>query len=88
MAIPGGSAYAFARDSGEGHFTTTERTFMRMTLPELDKVAFELDRYLREVRSQPADREDLPALQKRNRRIQRINSSLSILRAYRRKRKI
>lgn len=88
MAIPGGSAYAFARDASEGHFTITERTYMRMTKPELDKVAFELDRYLREIRGQQPDLDDLPALQKRNRKIQRINSSLSILRAYRRKRRV
>lgn len=87
MALPGGSAYAFARDVAEGYFQVTERSFQRMNGGELDKIAFELDRYLREVRGNQPDLEDVQALQVRNRKIQRINSALMILRAYRQKRK-
>ena len=87
MALPGGSAYGFARDVAEGYFLVTERSFQRMNGGELDKIAFELDRYLREVRGNQPDLEDVQALQVRNRKIQRINSALMILRAYRQKRK-
>jgi hypothetical protein len=88
MALPGGSAYGFSRDVAGGYFLVTERTFQRMTKPELEKIAFELNRHLREVRGTQPDLEDIPAIQTRNRRIQRINSALTILRSYRAKRKI
>lgn len=87
MALPGGSAYAYARDVAEGYFLVTERSFQRLNRGELDKIAFELDRYLREVRGHQPDLDDVQALQVRNRKIQRINSALMILRAYRQKRK-
>lgn len=86
--FPGGSAYAMARDIAEGYYTVTERTFVRMARSELDKLHFEIDRLLREVRGNQPDLEDLPAIQTRNRKIQRINTALMILRAYRMKRKV
>ena len=54
MAFPGGSAYAMARDVGEGYLLVTERTFKTMTRSELDQIVFEMDRYLRELRGEPA----------------------------------
>lgn len=88
MALPGGSAFGFARDVAGGYFAVNERTFQRMNKGELEKIAFELNRLLREVRGTQPDLEDIPALKARNRRIQRINSALMILRSYRVKRKI
>lgn len=87
-SFPGGSAYAMARDIAEGYFTVTERTFQRMGRGDLDKITFEIDRLLREVRGNQPDLDDLPAIQTRNRKIQRINTALMILRAYRLKRKL
>lgn len=84
MAIPGGSAWAMAQNIASGHQSVTERTFSRMTRGELDKLGFELERVLREVRGDQPPLDDIPALQKRNRRIQRVNSAVMVLRAYRR----
>lgn len=81
--FPGGSAWAMARDIAEGFFLVTERTFRSFARPDLDKVAFELDRHLREVRGEQAPLDDLTAIQNRNRRIQRLNSALLILRSFR-----
>lgn len=87
-SFPGGSAYSFARDIADGHFMVTERTFQKLSPAQLDQVAFEIDRLLREVRGQQADLEDQPAIQVRNRKIQRINTALMILRAHRQRRKV
>jgi hypothetical protein len=88
MALPGGSAYGFARDVAEGFFLVTERTFQRMNKAELDQISFELDRHLREVRGNQPDLEDLLAIKARNRRIQRINGALMILRSYRQRARV
>lgn len=83
MGFPGGSAYAMARDVGEGFLLVTERTFKTMSRSDLDQVVFEMDRYLRELRGDQPAIDDLPAVQLRQRKMQRINSALSILRSYR-----
>ena len=87
MGFPGGSAYAMARDVGEGFLLVTERTFKTMSRSDLDQVVFEMDRYLRELRGDQPAIDDLPAVQLRQRRMQRLNSALSMLRSYRMKHK-
>jgi len=86
--FPGGSAFAMARDIGEGFQAVTERTFLRMTRADLDKLTFEMNRLLSEVRGNQPDIDDLPAVQQRNRKIQRLNAAMMILRAFRLKRKM
>ncbi len=85
----GGSAYGMVQQISEGFLLVSERTFKRMGKPELDKLSLEIDKRMREIRSEPP----LPAdetleIQKRNRRLQRLTSSLRMLRAYRQKRRI
>lgn len=87
MAFPGGSAYAMARDVGEGYLLVTERTFKTMSRSDLDQIVFEMDRYLRELRGDQPAIDDLPAVQQRQRKMQRINSALSMVRGYRMKHK-
>lgn len=65
----------------------TELTFRRLASPELDQLSFELARLLRELRGEQPDLSDTLAVQKRNRKIQRINGALLMLRAFRSKRK-
>jgi hypothetical protein len=83
----GGSAWAMAHDIMEGFILVTERTFSRMLPGEIDQLAFEMDRALREVRGDQAPLDDLTAIQQRNRKIQRVNSALIVLRAHRQKRR-
>lgn len=85
MALPGGSAFAFARDIAEGYQVVTERSFKGLTRPEMDTLAFEIDRALREIRGEQAPLDDLVAIQARSRRIQRLNGALMMLRNYRQK---
>jgi hypothetical protein len=81
--FPGGSAYMMAREISEGYFLVTERTFQRFGPPELDKLLFELDRLLREIRGDQPALDDLAAIKTRNRRISRLNTAAMILKAYR-----
>ena len=81
-SFPGGSAFAMARDIGGGYLLVTERTYQRFSPEELDQLGFELDRLLRDTRGEQPPLEDIAALQQRNRRIQRITSSLFMLRSY------
>jgi hypothetical protein len=83
----GGSAFAMARDIAEGFILVTERTFGRMQRGEVEQLAFEMDRHLREIRGEQPSLDDLPAIQTRNRKISRINTAMMMVRAYLQKRR-
>jgi hypothetical protein len=83
----GGSAYAMAKDIAEGYVLVTERTYGRLLPTELEQLAFEMDRALRDIRGQQPALDDLPAIQVRNRKIQKLTSALSMLRSYRMRRR-
>jgi hypothetical protein len=87
MAFSGGSAYSMARDIAEGYSTVNERSFKNMVRADLEQLTFELDRHLRELRGEMPAQDDTPALQQRNRRIQRLNTAIVVLRSYRQKSK-
>jgi hypothetical protein len=88
MAFPGGSAYAMTRDVAEGDLLLTERSFKTLTRGDLDQLAFEIDRHLRELRGEQPALDDQPAIQLRQRRMQRLNSALQMLRGYRQRQKV
>ena len=78
----GGSAYAMAHGIAEGFHLVTERTFKGMTSPDIVQLAQEMDNRLREVRGEQPQIDDLSAVKARNRKIQRLNTALMILRNY------
>ena len=88
MAIPGGSAFGYARDIAEGYQVVTERSFKGLTRPEMDQLAFEIDRGLRDIRAEQVPVDDLPMIKAKNRRIQRLVGALTMMRGYRQKTKI
>ncbi|HEY2289068.1 MAG TPA: hypothetical protein VGM86_00080 [Thermoanaerobaculia bacterium] len=88
MAFPGGSAYAMVRDVAEGYLLVTERTFKALTRADLEQLTFEMDRHLRELRGDQPSLDDLQAIQLRQRRMQRLNGALMMLRSYRQRNKI
>jgi hypothetical protein len=88
MAIPGGSAFGYARDIAEGFQSVTERSFKGLSRPEMDQLAFEIDRALRDIRAEQVAVDDLPMIQAKNRKIQRLNGALMMMRGYRAKAKI
>jgi hypothetical protein len=66
----------------------TERSFKGLTRPEMDQLAFEIDRGLRDIRAEQVPVDDLPMIQAKNRKIQRLNGALMMMRGYRQKAKI
>lgn len=88
MSLPGGSAFAFARDIADGYQVVTERSFKGLTRPEMDQLAFEIDRALRDIRADQPALDDLPAVQSRSRKIQRLNGAMMMMRTYRQKAKL
>ena len=88
MAIPGGSAFGYARDIGEGYQVVTERSFKVLSRAEMDSLAFEIDRALRDIRADQVPVDDLVLIKAKNRRIQRLNGALMMMRSYRAKAKI
>ena len=85
--FPGGSPWAMAKDIAAGNLLVTERTFRPFDPAQLDKVGFELQRHLREVRGELPPPDDSRALQDRHRRIQRLTSAATILNNSRRRRR-
>jgi hypothetical protein len=79
-SFPGGSPWAMAKDIASGVLLVTDRTFRAFDAPQLDKIAFELERHLRGARGEQPPLDDTAALQERNRRIQRLTSAATILR--------
>lgn len=77
-----------ARDVADGFLQITVRSFLRMSASEMDKINFEMDRRLREIRGSQPDLADTQALQKRNRRMQRLSRARMVLAAFRRQRRI
>ena len=88
MAFPGGSAWSMARDIAEGFSAVTERSFRALTRADLEQLGFEIERYLRDLRSDQPALDDTQAIQQRNRRIQRLNTAVVVMRSYRMKYKI
>ena len=79
----GGSAWAMARDISDGFVNVTDRTFKALTVAEIMKLGHEIERLLRELRGGAVTDEPLPEVQKRQRRIQRLNSARTVMQAHR-----
>ena len=78
----GGSAWAMAQQIGEGYILVSERTYKRLERGELDKLAFEMEKLLREVRGEQVPLDDVQAIQQKNRKVSRLMGALSQLRQY------
>ena len=77
-----------ARDVAEGFAQLTERSFRTLTRPELEQLTFEIDRHMRELRGDQPSLDDIPAIQQRQRKMQRLSSAVVMLRSYRQKMKM
>lgn len=83
MGFAGGSAWAMARDIAEGHLLVTARTFGRMSRGEVEKLSFELERRLRQIRGEQPPLDDPQEIQVRNRRISRLVGAQRVMQAVR-----
>jgi hypothetical protein len=78
----GGSAYSMARDISEGFVNVTDRTYRSVPDAQVLQLRHEIERLLRELRGSVIAGEEQPAVQARQRRIQRLNSALMVMRGY------
>ncbi len=79
----GGSAYNMVRDIAEGYIIVSERTFKTYKQQDLIDFSMETDKLLREVRGNQPAVTDVEAVQKRQRKMQRLQQALTIANAAR-----
>ena len=84
----GGSAYNMAREIAEGYIQVSDRTYRNMSVPELQKLAHELDRFQRELRGEPSATDDSAHLQARQRKLLRLRTALMVLNSYRQRTRV
>jgi len=82
----GGSAPAMVRQIREGFTLLNVMMLKRFTASELDKLQFELEKKLRDLRAVQVDLTDTLAVQGKNRRISRLDGALRIIRSTRQQR--
>lgn len=83
----GGSVYSMVQSIASGVLLVTEKSFKRLTVSELQVLALELDRQIRFTRSDQPSLDDIPAVQERQRTIQRLTAALMMLRGHQQRRK-
>jgi len=78
----GGSPYAMANQLMEGYILLNRIILKKYSLKDLQVLKLELEKLLREVRSQQPPLEDIKAIKLRNRRVQRLTSARSMIESY------
>jgi len=76
----GGSAYAMANQIAEGYILVSASSFRRYTKTDIKTLQAEIDRLTREIRGDQPPMDDLQAIQKKNRKLGRLNQTTMILR--------
>ena len=74
----GGSAYNMVRDVADGYVLVSERTFRAYSRSEIAEFGMEAERFLREVRAGQPGLTDTEAIQKRQRRMQRLRQAMTM----------
>ncbi len=83
MALP---AWKIAADVADGYLTLNVVMLKKFSPGEITAVAAEIDRAMREARSQVIPVDDQDATQKRNRRLLRLSQAATILQTSRSRR--
>lgn len=76
----GGSAPAMANQICDGFTLMSQAVVRRLDLNQMKELEFQLDKRLRETRSEAMDLADQQSVTHRNRRISRIEGALRVLR--------
>jgi len=79
----GGSAPAMVRQITEGYTLINAVMLKRFTVGELDTLKFEIEKKIRDLRSEQIDLRETLAVQLKNRRLSRLEGALRIIRASR-----
>jgi hypothetical protein len=75
----GGSAYAMSKDIAEGYVLLSAAILKGFSTSELAQLRQQLEKVQREIRADQPASDDLPAIQRRGRKISRISSALLVL---------
>jgi hypothetical protein len=78
-----GSAYNMVSSVADGFIMLSERTFKAYKPHELTEFLFEADKLLREIRAEQPGLTNQEAVQKRQRKMQRLQQALTIANAAR-----
>jgi hypothetical protein len=78
----GGSAHAMAMHVAEGNVLMTPIALKKLSRPEIQALVVEIEKVARDVRGENPPLDDTVAVQKRNRRIARMNQALQVIRNY------
>jgi len=70
-----------ARQIMEGYTLVNAVMLKRLTTQELDTLLFEMEKLLRDTRGEIVDLTDLEAIQKKNRKVSRLQNSVRVLKA-------
>ncbi len=81
----GGSAYAMSRDIAEGLVLLNTSLLKKFSDAELAQLRHQLQRVQKDVRAEQPPLDDIQAIQKRGRKISRINSALLVLETLRKR---
>lgn len=82
------SPKVMARDIADGFFDLTPFTLKKYMPAEVRTIHINIHLLLREVRGEGIPSEDIPAIRRRNLRIQRLHQALLVLETYCRKHRI
>ena len=74
----GGSAYNMVRDVADGFVLVSERTFRSFSPRDITEFGTEAEKLLREVRSDQPALSDVVAIQKRQRKMQRLRQAMTM----------
>jgi len=74
---------SMARDIAEGYIIVSEHTFKKFQPGDIQSFLTELDKLIREIRSVMTPPDDMDALQRKNRKLQRLNQAQTIVGAFR-----
>jgi len=78
----GGSAYAMAKEIMEGYILLSPTFMKKYTDAEIVTLRLELEKFQREIRSEKFPLDDIEALKKKNRKIQRTSSALMTIKNF------
>jgi hypothetical protein len=81
----GGSAMSMAKDIAEGYIIVSEHTFKKYQPADLQALLAEVEKLVREIRGVMPPADDMDALQRKNRKLQRLNQTQTIVNAFRMK---
>ncbi len=76
---------SMVKDIAEGYIIVSEHTFKKFQPPDIQSFLAELDKHTREIRGVMPAPDDLDALQRKNRKLQRLNQAQTIVHSFRAK---